>query len=275
MLGVVGFLAVDGGVRFPGDVFQGMSAVEAHDTMVTTGHMWALLAAVGALEFWRFTFVGRASWHHLRKILASSPCSPRGGALGGGAPARGRAALHTCATHQALGCSHMCSLRCSLGCSHMCSLRCSLGGSHMCSLRCSHGGSFMCSLRCSQASAEDCAAARHRVGGAHAREADAHHRTFLHTRHHRTFTQLRRTEQLHQAAPHPSRSVSTPHGKTPPFALPPTSSHHTRPSTSPSLFWPQGVEPGNYLSMGMGFYDPLKMDTPARRHGKGGRLGGP
>jgi len=52
MLGVVGFLAVDGGVRFPGDVFQGMSAVEAHDTMVTTGHMWALLAAVGALEFW-------------------------------------------------------------------------------------------------------------------------------------------------------------------------------------------------------------------------------
>ena len=84
MLGVVGFLAVDGGVRFPGDVFQGMSAVEAHDTMVTTGHMWALLAAVGALEFWRFTFVGRASWHHLRKILASSPCSPRGGALGGG-----------------------------------------------------------------------------------------------------------------------------------------------------------------------------------------------
>tara|TARA_B110001452_G_scaffold64499_1_gene51222 strand:- start:1433 stop:1834 length:402 start_codon:yes stop_codon:yes gene_type:complete len=84
MLGVVGFLAVDGGVRFPGDVFQGMSAVEAHDTMVTTGHMWALLAAVGALEFWRFTFVGRASWHHLRKILASSPCSPRGGALGVG-----------------------------------------------------------------------------------------------------------------------------------------------------------------------------------------------
>ena len=34
MLAVSGFLAVDGGIRFPGKAFEGISAVEAHDKMV-------------------------------------------------------------------------------------------------------------------------------------------------------------------------------------------------------------------------------------------------
>merc|ERR1719199_1976522 len=54
MLAVSGFLAVDGGIRFPGAAFEGISAVEAHDAMVKSGHMWSLLGIVGFFEFLHF-----------------------------------------------------------------------------------------------------------------------------------------------------------------------------------------------------------------------------
>ena len=50
MLAFVGFLANDAGLKFPGEVFQGVSSVDAHDAMAKSGHMWALLACVGACE---------------------------------------------------------------------------------------------------------------------------------------------------------------------------------------------------------------------------------
>ena len=54
MMGVSGFLAVDGGIRFPGKAFEGISAIDAHDKMVESGHMWALLFAVSACELRHF-----------------------------------------------------------------------------------------------------------------------------------------------------------------------------------------------------------------------------
>lgn len=50
MLAVSGWLAVDYGIRFPGAAFEGGSALTAHDRMCESGHMWALLAIVGACE---------------------------------------------------------------------------------------------------------------------------------------------------------------------------------------------------------------------------------
>jgi hypothetical protein len=50
MLATVGFLANDAGIKFPGERFQGLSSVDAHDAMVQTGDMWFLLAVVGACE---------------------------------------------------------------------------------------------------------------------------------------------------------------------------------------------------------------------------------
>ena len=50
MLAVVGWLANDAGLKFPGEVFQGVSSLEAHDAMVKSGHMWGLLAVVGICE---------------------------------------------------------------------------------------------------------------------------------------------------------------------------------------------------------------------------------
>lgn len=50
MLAVVGWLTVDAGIKFPGSAFEGVSALQAHDEMVKSGHMWALLAVVGACE---------------------------------------------------------------------------------------------------------------------------------------------------------------------------------------------------------------------------------
>jgi len=50
MLAFVGFLANDAGVKFPGDAFVGISSIDAHDKMVESGHMWALLAFVGVCE---------------------------------------------------------------------------------------------------------------------------------------------------------------------------------------------------------------------------------
>ena len=50
MLAFVGWIANDAGFKFPGEAFQGISSLEAHDAMVKSGHMWALLAFVGACE---------------------------------------------------------------------------------------------------------------------------------------------------------------------------------------------------------------------------------
>ena len=50
MLAVVGWLTVDAGIKFPGSAFEGVSALQAHDEMCKTGHMWALLAVVGVCE---------------------------------------------------------------------------------------------------------------------------------------------------------------------------------------------------------------------------------
>lgn len=50
MLAVVGFVANDAGLKFPGPAFEGISSFEAHDAMCKSGHMWALLAVVGVCE---------------------------------------------------------------------------------------------------------------------------------------------------------------------------------------------------------------------------------
>jgi len=50
MLAFAGFIANDAGIKFPGEVFQSVSSIAAHDKMVETGHMWALLAIVGLCE---------------------------------------------------------------------------------------------------------------------------------------------------------------------------------------------------------------------------------
>jgi len=50
MLAFAGFIANDAGLKFPGEVFQGVSSIAAHDKMCESGHMWALLAIVGACE---------------------------------------------------------------------------------------------------------------------------------------------------------------------------------------------------------------------------------
>jgi len=50
MMAFAGFIANDAGIKFPGAAFEGISSIDAHDKMVESGHMWALLAAVGALE---------------------------------------------------------------------------------------------------------------------------------------------------------------------------------------------------------------------------------
>jgi hypothetical protein len=50
MLATVGFLANDLGLKFPAERFQGISSVDAHDAMVKTGDMWALLGVVGLCE---------------------------------------------------------------------------------------------------------------------------------------------------------------------------------------------------------------------------------
>ena len=57
MLAVVGWLANDAGLKFPGAAFEGISSLEAHDAMVKSGHMWALLGVVGVCELCHMTVV--------------------------------------------------------------------------------------------------------------------------------------------------------------------------------------------------------------------------
>jgi len=56
MLAVAGFLANDAGWGLPGLDIK-CSSIEAHDRMVESGHMWALLAVVGVCEFLHFSVV--------------------------------------------------------------------------------------------------------------------------------------------------------------------------------------------------------------------------
>ena len=57
MLAIVGWVAVDLGLRFPGAAFEGISALEAHDAMVKSGHMWGLLAFVGTCELFHMSVI--------------------------------------------------------------------------------------------------------------------------------------------------------------------------------------------------------------------------
>jgi len=50
MLGVVGWLANDAGIKLPGDELVGVSSLAAHDVTAKTGHLWALLFVVGVCE---------------------------------------------------------------------------------------------------------------------------------------------------------------------------------------------------------------------------------
>merc|ERR1719183_1790395 len=50
MLAFAGWIANDAGLKFPGAAFQGVSSYEAHDAMVKSGHMGALLIIVGICE---------------------------------------------------------------------------------------------------------------------------------------------------------------------------------------------------------------------------------
>ena len=73
MLAIVGFLANDAGLKFPGEVFQGVSSTDAHDAMVESGHMWGLLAFVGTCELFHASVIVRSPPH---LTLASPSFSP-------------------------------------------------------------------------------------------------------------------------------------------------------------------------------------------------------
>jgi len=50
MLAVIGWIATDSGVRFPGEQFQSVSTIDAHDQMVSLGLMQPMLATVFFME---------------------------------------------------------------------------------------------------------------------------------------------------------------------------------------------------------------------------------
>ena len=50
MLAIVGWIANDAGIKFPGDELVGVSSLDAHDVTAKTGHLWALLFFVGVCE---------------------------------------------------------------------------------------------------------------------------------------------------------------------------------------------------------------------------------
>ena len=58
MLAVTGWIATDLGVRFPGDQFQTVSTVDAHDQMVQLGLMQPMLATAFFMEVYSY----RSSW---------------------------------------------------------------------------------------------------------------------------------------------------------------------------------------------------------------------
>merc|ERR1711972_1290643 len=54
MLAVLGWIATDLGIRFPGEKFQGVSTIDAHDTMVEAGVMTPFLCSIAILEIYAF-----------------------------------------------------------------------------------------------------------------------------------------------------------------------------------------------------------------------------
>merc|ERR1719188_230977 len=50
MLATVGWIATDLGMRFPGEQFQNVSTIEAHNKMVEAGIMGPFLATIGVYE---------------------------------------------------------------------------------------------------------------------------------------------------------------------------------------------------------------------------------
>merc|ERR1712190_266449 len=54
MLAVLGWIATDLGIRFPGEKFQGVSTIDAHDTMVEKGIMTPFLCSIAILEIYGF-----------------------------------------------------------------------------------------------------------------------------------------------------------------------------------------------------------------------------
>lgn len=61
MLASVGWMATDSGLRFQGDMFQGVSTIEAHNKMIEAGPMITMLMAVGICELY--------GWFLLRETL--------------------------------------------------------------------------------------------------------------------------------------------------------------------------------------------------------------
>merc|ERR1711948_31902 len=54
MLATIGWIATDLGVRFPGELFQNVTTVQAHDKMVEAGIMGPFLATIGVVELYSY-----------------------------------------------------------------------------------------------------------------------------------------------------------------------------------------------------------------------------
>merc|ERR1712241_717718 len=52
MLATIGWIATDLGVRFPAEIFQNVSTIQAHDAMVEQGIMLPFLASIGCAELY-------------------------------------------------------------------------------------------------------------------------------------------------------------------------------------------------------------------------------
>mmetsp|Transcript_53721 Transcript_53721/g.158096 ORF Transcript_53721/g.158096 Transcript_53721/m.158096 type:complete len:430 (+) Transcript_53721:58-1347(+) len=57
MLAVIGWIATDSGVRFPGEQFQSVSTIDAHDQMVQLGLMQPMLATVFFMEVYSYWLI--------------------------------------------------------------------------------------------------------------------------------------------------------------------------------------------------------------------------
>ncbi|KAL3912498.1 MAG: hypothetical protein SGPRY_008318 [Prymnesium sp.] len=57
MLAFAGWITVDAGITFPGEKFEGIKSLEAHDISVANGSMWTLLFFVSILEYQQMSIV--------------------------------------------------------------------------------------------------------------------------------------------------------------------------------------------------------------------------